>query len=102
MGGTVGEILDHLSELNRRRSALEADHVRALAEYQKVRAGDGVLAERSMPDEIALELHISRGYAEAQLALAKSLTERLPGTLEALSTGQVDLGKARALVEVTA
>jgi Domain of unknown function (DUF222) len=60
------------------------------------------LAARSASEEIALALHINRTHADAQLALARDLIQRLPDTLTALESGQIDLAKARALVSVTA
>ncbi|HEV2783698.1 MAG TPA: DUF222 domain-containing protein [Actinophytocola sp.] len=96
------QLLHQLQALDRQRSAIEAERLRLLAEYQKLRAQEGDIAERSTADEIGLALHISRDYAAAQLHLATDLTERLPATWDALHAGQVDLAKARALVELTA
>jgi hypothetical protein len=96
------ELLHHLEHAERARSAAEANCIQLLAQYQKVRTREGTLAERSLPDEVALALHIGRGHAAARLQLAQDLTERLPNTLEALQRGNIDLPKARALVEVTA
>src|SRR5882672_7875591 len=95
----VGEtdLLNQLIDLNKRRSALEAEHLQLLDEYRVLRADP-----RSTPDEIALALHISRAYAEAQLHLAETLTERLPNTLDALAGGRLDLSKARAIADITA
>lgn len=96
------EILDRLSAVAKKRAKLDAEYLRVLAEYQQARAREDALAARSVPDEVALVLRTSRRHAKSQLALARDLTERLPGTLDALSRGQVDLSKARALVGVTA
>jgi Domain of unknown function (DUF222) len=95
------QILEELSVLQRQRSMLEARQIRLLAEYQQLRAANGKLAARSAAEEIALELHLGPGYAKAQVHLAEQLTERLPGTLKALAAGEVELAKARALVEIT-
>jgi hypothetical protein len=99
---TAEELLRHLERAELARSIAEANRLSLLAQYAKVRAREGALAERSVPDEVALALHIGRGHAVAQLDLARNLVERLPSTMDALWRGQVDLSKARALVEVTA
>jgi hypothetical protein len=101
MSNTV-EILHRLSAVEKKRAELDAEHLRLLAEYQRVRAREGIVAARSVPDDVALILRTSRRHAKSQLALARDLTERLPDTLDALSRGQIDLSKARAVVGVTA
>lgn len=93
--------MQELKDLQHQRSALEAQHLRLLAGYHKLRAGDGKLAARSAPEEIALELHVGYGYAVSQLHLAANLADRLPTTLDALGAGAIDLPKARALAEIT-
>ena len=50
--------------------------------------------------EVAAELRISRRAAEARIDLALQL-ERLTGTREALTTGSLDLAKARAMATAT-
>ena len=52
-------------------------------------------------DEVAPALRLSRSSAAVRLDLATSLTTRLPGTLAALERGEIDLSKARAVVEAT-
>jgi hypothetical protein len=52
-------------------------------------------------DEIAARLRVSRRSAEIKLGLALDLADRLPGTLAALRTGRIDVGKARAIAELT-
>ncbi|WP_165036550.1 HNH endonuclease signature motif containing protein, partial [Candidatus Protofrankia californiensis] len=53
-------------------------------------------------EEIAAELHLSPAAAAAQLELAVTAVSRLPATLAALDTGDIDLGRLRATVEATA
>src|SRR5437016_1359976 len=106
MGTALGavdekQVLDELADIQRQASILEAARIRLLARYQDIREQDDDHATRSIPDEIALELHISRHYAQTQLKFARDLTERLPDTLDAMHAGRVDLFKARALLEVT-
>jgi hypothetical protein len=83
---TAEELLRHLERVELARSIAEANRLSQLAQY----------------DEVALALHIGRGHAAAQIQLAHDMTERLPNTMDALWRGQVDLSKARALVEITA
>src|SRR5207248_3534528 len=52
-------------------------------------------------DEIAPELRWTRHAAAARLALATTLTTRLPATLAALGRGEIDLSKARTIVDHT-
>ncbi len=51
-------------------------------------------------NEVAAELRISLGGAQARLQLALSL-DRLPGTRAGLAAGRLDLAKTRAVVEAT-
>ena len=51
-------------------------------------------------DEVAAELRISTGGAQARLHLALAL-DRLPGTRVALAAGRLDLAKTRAIAEAT-
>src|SRR5215207_334685 len=52
-------------------------------------------------DEIAARLHITRRAAENTLALGLDPADRLPGTAAALRAGRIDVGKAKALAELT-
>lgn len=51
--------------------------------------------------EIAAALHLTRRSADNRLDLALRLTERLPDVLEALARGDIDLPRARVIVEAT-
>jgi Domain of unknown function (DUF222) len=53
-------------------------------------------------DEIAARLRVSRRAAEMKLSLALALADRLPATADALRKGQIDVGKAKAIAELTA
>jgi hypothetical protein len=98
---TEQQLLDQLQQVARQRAALDAEYIRVFARYQKVRARNGDTGERSAPYEIAVALHVSRDCAAARMHVATSMSERLPNTLAALSTGHLDLPKARALVDLT-
>jgi hypothetical protein len=52
-------------------------------------------------DEVAPALHLSRNAAAARLDMATALTTRLPATLAALERGEIDMIKARVVVEAT-
>jgi Domain of unknown function (DUF222) len=45
---------------------------------------------------------VTRRAAEIRLSLAVDLPDRLPGTKAALQAGRIDLGKAKAIAELTA
>src|SRR5215207_1010763 len=52
-------------------------------------------------DEIAARRHITRRAAENKLALGLDPADRLPGTAAALRAGRIDVGKAKAIAELT-
>ncbi|MGF1667357.1 MAG: DUF222 domain-containing protein [Acidimicrobiia bacterium] len=56
---------------------------------------------RATVAELRAALHLTRRAAEAELDLAISLCHRLPGVLDALETGVIDLRRARVLIDVT-
>jgi hypothetical protein len=77
--------------------------MRALSRFAELRPGgdpDNVMSEFAA-DEIAPALRLTRTSAMVRLDTATALTTRLPGTLEALERGEIDLIKARAVVEAT-
>jgi len=96
------QVLHDLAEVNRQISILEGRKLVLFARYEELRENDDDHATRSIPDEIAMELHISSRYASDQLELANELPERLPDTFAALQQGRIDVVKARALHEITA
>jgi hypothetical protein len=94
-------LLDRLQVLDQQRARIEAERLQVLHRYRELRARDSDFDSRSVPAEVALALRVSNSHAESQLALAHSLAERLPDTLQAMHEGTVDLAKARALVDIT-
>jgi hypothetical protein len=96
------ELLEELVSLHRQIAMLEAAKLETMTRYEAIRERDDGHATRSVPDEIALALHVGRGQVVNQLRLARDLTERLPATFTALRAGRIDVLKARGLVEVTA
>jgi Domain of unknown function (DUF222) len=53
-------------------------------------------------DEIAARLGVTRRTAEIKLGLALDLADRLPATAAASLEGRIDLGKVKAIAELTA
>ena len=53
-------------------------------------------------DEIAARLRVTRRAADIKLSLALALADRLPATADALRKGHIDIGKAKAIAELTA
>ena len=97
------EALDVVVAAERRIAAAQAVQMRALARFARLRpSGDpGNVMSEFAADEVAPALRLSRSSAAVRLDLATSLTTRLPGTLAALERGEIDLSKARAVVEAT-
>ncbi|WP_131792744.1 HNH endonuclease signature motif containing protein, partial [Candidatus Protofrankia datiscae] len=95
-----------MAVVRRRIAGLEAVMLRAQARFAGLRptppgernpAGPGFAAE-----EIAAELALSPAAAAAGLELAVTVVDRLPATLAALETGDIDLRRVRAAAEATA
>lgn len=79
----------------------QAQQLAALDRFARLRPdGDGLLSEFAA-DEVAPVLVLSRGAAHARVELATALTQRLPATLAALRAGEIDLPRARVIVDYT-
>ncbi len=72
------------------------DEYAALSDFDIASAMEGTVAE------VRAALALTRRAAESDLDLAWSLRERLPMVLEALRRGEIDLRRARVLVDSTA
>lgn len=72
------------------------DEYAALSDFDLEIAMEGAVAE------VRAALALTRRAAESDLDLAWSLRERLPMVLEALRRGEIDLRRARVLVDSTA
>src|ERR1700716_876763 len=97
------ETLDEIVADERRIAAIQARQLRNLAHFAKLRPSgdpDKVMSEFAA-EEVAPALRLTRNSASVRLDLATRLTRRLPATLAALSRGEIDLDKARAVVELT-
>jgi hypothetical protein len=81
----------------------EALRLQDLAEFAAARPGQkpGERFSEWAADEISVAMGWTRNMAHAQLHLAMTVTSRLPGTLTALSRGELDLRGAKALAEIT-
>jgi hypothetical protein len=76
---------------------LQAAQVRMIGRLNQLRGGD-----RSVADEIAPELGMSRHTAQRRVGLSDDLLTRLPRTLAAMDRGDLDLYKAEKIADVTA
>jgi hypothetical protein len=82
---------------------LHAVQARALARFAALRPGRGGRGYSDfVADEVGLAARWTTAYAGSRLALAFTLTERLPATLQALACGDIDLRRAQRLAEITA
>ena len=82
-----------VAELGRRRGVT--------CEVAPERAPAEELAAAFAPDEVALALTLTQCAADYWMSLAVSLAMRLPGTLTALRTGSIDLGRAKLIDQFT-
>jgi hypothetical protein len=97
------DVLDVVVAAERRVAAAQAVQMRALARFARLRpSGDpGNAMSEFAADEVAPALRLSRNSAAVRLDIATALTTRLPATLAALERGEINMIKARAVVEAT-
>jgi Domain of unknown function (DUF222) len=103
----AGDVLDRVLARYRAIATAQAAFLAAVAEF--VRSRPALVGERVVAgacefavDELAAELRLSRAAAAAYIDVAVTLAEDLPGTAAALAAGDLDLPKARVVVEGTA
>jgi hypothetical protein len=96
---TDDETLAHLREWIRVRSEADAQIVRGLEHFFRLR--EHIEHGKYAHDEIAAELSWSTLAAGNQMGTAVGLVRRLPDTVDALESGQLDLAKARAILQWT-
>ena len=82
-----------VAELGRRRGVT--------CDVAPERAPAEELAAVFAPNEMALALTLTQCAADYWMSLAVSLAARLPGTLAALRTGSIDLGRAKLIDQFT-
>src|SRR6266487_4017488 len=96
---TDTEVLRYMQDVQRQRSILDAKMTRAMAHFHGLRQEyeNGKYAG----DEIAGALTWSPLTTGNHLGIAVTLVDRLPDTVAALETGQLDMTKARAILDWT-
>ncbi len=98
---SADEALEAAAGWERMIAHAQAQQLAALDRFAALRPdGDGLLSEFAA-DEVAPVLVLSRGAAHARVDLATTLAQRLPETLAALRAGEIDLPRARVIVEHT-
>ena len=90
------DILDDITSLHTDICRLYAHYERTIAEFAAI-AG----SRRSVAAELVLALRMDKPQAEREVAHAQTLVDRLPHTLAALETGEIDRRKAFQIVEAT-
>ena len=95
--GRAAAALDRYRELDAAVSRLQAQRLRALAEFARYGG-----SARSVIAEAALEIRMSEKYLGSQLALAQALDTRLPHTQAAMGRGELNEYEANAVAELTA
>lgn len=93
-------LADVIESTEREIARLQARQLVAVNALRLVYAGTSMAGLVST--EVALTLMISDGAAQGRWCLAESLATRFTATLEALGRGEIDLYKARSIVEVAA
>jgi Domain of unknown function (DUF222) len=104
-------LIDAIAAWERLAGWVAAGQLSAIAEFAQRRPSQGAGGDSGHPglpavsefavDELAAVLRLSRAAAAMRLQLAVELAERLPGTAAALRAGELDVPRARAVVEAT-
>jgi hypothetical protein len=90
------ELVAEMEDTARQLAMLQAVQLRQLAEYAAVTGLDEYTS-----DELAMVLCMTMNTACKRLDLALDLTQRLPATLAAMDTGDLDLPRAQAIADAT-
>jgi hypothetical protein len=102
------DLLDGVAGWDELISWAHARQAEWVAEFARRRPGPYAPDEPSRQvsefaaDEIAARLRVTRRSAELKLGFALDLDDRLPATAQALRAGRIDVGKAKAIAELTA
>ncbi len=75
--------------------------VNSLLDFMRTDPDGADCAEESTSAEVAAALRLTRRTADYEVSFALDLWRRLPGVWNALSAGQIDLRRARVLVDKT-
>ena len=103
------DLLDGLAGWEQLISWAQARQCELVAEFARRRPGPyepdepepGRRVSEYAADEIAARLRVTRRAADIKLSLALALADRLPATADALRKGHIDIGKAKAIAELT-
>jgi Domain of unknown function (DUF222) len=99
---TADRCLEAIAGWEKLIACAQAAQLREIARFAALRPGREPGTRMALAaDEIAVELQLTRVAANTRLALAQTLTDRLPATLAALGRGEIDLRKAQAVSEET-
>lgn len=95
----AGESLAALRAVSQAESMLRAKRLEVMAAYQLAKVGDP--DAEWVADTIAAEVTISIPRAHGELALAQTLSTRLPQTFHWLALGKLDIWRARQIADAT-
>ncbi len=87
--------IETLVSARRVRAIADAAEAHALVRLDVLRGGD-----RSLADEVAPELRVSRHAADKRLQRAKALVARMPQLLSMMESGEVERATAGGIVDV--
>ena len=101
------QTIDFLKAAARVEAWVQSCQVKALHRFALLRPGTGADRDpegfsRYAPQEISAHLSTGEAAARALLADAKQIGAHLPGTLQAMSSGELDLPRAKALARGSA
>ncbi|HXF02807.1 MAG TPA: DUF222 domain-containing protein [Arthrobacter sp.] len=101
------QTMDFLKAAARVEAWVQSCQVKALHRFALLRPGTGADRDpegfsRYAPQEISAHLSTGEAAARALLADAKQIGAHLPGTLQAMSSGELDLPRAKALARGSA
>ncbi|ALG12540.1 HNH endonuclease signature motif containing protein [Kibdelosporangium phytohabitans] len=101
---TREQILGFLVDRHRRRSQLDGEIVQACARFAELTPPQrsGISIGDGAAEELALELSVSPLTAAKHLHEAQTLAIRLPATVSALTEGELDIMRAKAVHDYTA
>jgi uncharacterized protein DUF222 len=100
---TTEQCLDVIVHAESMKAHYDAQKVQALARLAELRRPTrwGADLADGARDEVAIEIGVSPQSATTQILQAHSLVTRLPGTMKALSTGQIDYKRALSINDLT-
>jgi hypothetical protein len=94
-------LLDRLLVLRQEAARLAAEQLQGLGEFAVLDRDAGDPLGECTQREVAAVTKVSDRYAASWLALAETVTTRLPATLKALHDGLIDEYKVRRMADAT-